>query len=567
MSSPLSYPERGALLLISVAAIGVHVVFNRREPRNPLVHAALLGLPPMLLSTLFWNTSGPIYAVYMSFVAFFAVLCTSIVLYRISPFHPLARYPGPLLNKITKLYFSSIVMQGQSHLYVHKLHQQYGDVVRLGPNEVSICNASVIQDMFGTGGLPRSEDVDPSPKSLSSAYMGRTMWSGNPPMLAMSGEAHLARRKWWNRAFNSTALKGYETIISRRAEQLSGMLDKAAGEKVEIDLGLCFSYFMWDFMNDMAFGGGSDMLTQGEEGSMWHVLAAGLASGQFFANLPWLALYASKLPAFGQDIKRLRMYGIQRAKERVQRGSVQHDLFYYLNNEDGVQKEARPLAHVISDGALAVIAGSDTTANVITHVFYYLLCNPTEYMRLQAEVDKFYPPGENSLDTEYHSDMPFMNAVINEALRLLPVLANGSDRTTPALGRLVGSIFLPGGTNATVHVYSVHRDPRNFAPNATSFWPARWLIATGEMTIAEAGISQEEFVHNSSAFIPFSLGPANCVGKNLALQEMRTLICLIMQRFFLRFAAGYNPASYEDNVRNFFIMQKPELLLTVERRG
>lgn len=94
------------------------------------------------------------------------------------------------------------------------------------------------------------------------------------------------------------------------------------------------------------------------------------------------------------------------------------------NNEDGGESEKRPLAHVISDGALAVVAGSDTTANILTHVFFFLLSNPAEYMRLQAEVDKFYPPGEDVLDTKSHQSMPVLNAAMYATCRTTNLRAN-----------------------------------------------------------------------------------------------------------------------------------------------
>ena len=64
-----------------------------------------------------------------------------------------------------------------------------------------------------------------------------------------------------------------------------------------------------------------------------------------------------------------------------------------------------------------------------------------------------------------------------------------------------------------MHFWSVHRDARNFSYPDT-FWPDRWLIAEG---IQE---SKEKITHNPDAFIPFSFGPANCVGKNLAMASI-----------------------------------------------
>lgn len=82
-------------------------------------------------------------------------------------------------------------------------------------------------------------------------------------------------------------------------------------------------------------------------------------------------------------------------------------------DEDHVEKERPSEAEVLSDGLLAIVAGSDTTSTVLSGVFYYLLSNPACYKRLQVEVDKTFPPGEgNPFDSAKLADMPYLNAVM-----------------------------------------------------------------------------------------------------------------------------------------------------------
>lgn len=119
--------------------------------------------------------------------------------------------------------------------------------------------------------------------------------------------------------------------------------------------------------------------------------------------------------------------------------------------------------------------------------------------------------------------------------------------------------YIPEGTQTRVHFWSVQRDPRNFS-YPENFWPDRWLIVEGLQE------HPEKIVHNANAWIPFSFGPANCVGKNLAMQEMRIVICHFMQKLNIRFANGYNPAQYEDDMRDMFIMGIGKLPVVVERR-
>ena len=82
------------------------------------------------------------------------------------------------------------------------------------------------------------------------------------------------------------------------------------------------------------------------------------------------------------------------------------------NNEDLPDKAPPPVQHLVNDGILAIIAGADTTSIALTSITYCLLAHPDVYERLQAEIDKFYPAGENALDPKHHRDMPYLTAVM-----------------------------------------------------------------------------------------------------------------------------------------------------------
>ena len=70
------------------------------------------------------------------------------------------------------------------------------------------------------------------------------------------------------------------------------------------------------------------------------------------------------------------------------------------------------MQQLVDDGVLAIIAGSDTTSAVLTSIIYCLLTHPDVYEKLQAEVDKFYPPGEDAYDPKHHRDMHYLTGVM-----------------------------------------------------------------------------------------------------------------------------------------------------------
>ena len=124
--------------------------------------------------------------------------------------------------------------------------------------------------------------------------------------------------------------------------------------------------------------------------------------------------------------------------------------------------------------------------------------------------------------------------------------------------------FIPEGTQTRVHFWSIHRDARYFSQPET-FWPERWLVAEG-LEPAPAADNEPPFVHNANAFTPFSFGPYNCVGKNIALAEMRLLLCHLIQRLDLAFAPGTDPDAYERAAKDNFVFVVGELPVVVKRR-
>ena len=119
--------------------------------------------------------------------------------------------------------------------------------------------------------------------------------------------------------------------------------------------------------------------------------------------------------------------------------------------------------------------------------------------------------------------------------------------------------FIPEGTQIRAHFWSVHRDPRNFS-YPDWYWPGRWLIAEGLQE------HSKKIVHNVNAWVPFSFGPSNCVGKNLVMQEMRMLICHLVQKLNFRFPEGYDPMEYERKMGDRFTMTVSRLAAIIERR-
>ncbi|KAK7690454.1 hypothetical protein QCA50_005552 [Cerrena zonata] len=532
-----------------VSALISHYIFKRWEQTDILSLAALLLFLPSALSTLFWNNHTATQSLLIAFTVYYIVLATSIVLYRLSPFHPLAKYPGPLPGKISAFHLMWVSFKGRRHLYLQSLHEEYGDIVRIGPNEVSLLDPNCTIHLMGTQGWPKGPN-----------WEGRTMTDDLPMVAIRDTNVHHQRRKPWNRAFNSSSIKEFEPLLRKRVKLL---VERLGEQKGTTDLTMWINYFTYDFMGDMAFGGWSEMLIEGDRQGLWQMMESTINTSLVLEHMPWIMPYFRLL--IKARIKESPMLGHSEHKmnQRIKDGATSRDLFYYLNNEDGADSQPPPKNLVLSDGLLAIFAGSDTTASVLSNAFYLLIRNHEALQKLLEEIDHLYPAGEDSTDSRHYSEMDYLDAVINETLRLYPAVPSGSQRAAApgSGGKAIGPYFLPEGTLARIPFYAVQRDPRNFFPHPEAFWPERWIIASSD------GPRPDGFIHNTSAFIPFSIGPYNCVGKNLAMHEMRMVLSHTLQNLSINFAKGWDETVWEKELEDTFVFAKGKLPVTVTTRN
>ena len=150
-------------------------------------------------------------------------------------------------------------------------------------------------------------------------------------------------------------------------------------------------------------------------------------------HIPWAYCLLTRLP--GSRAVSIRMVEFARTSilRRMQAAPPKKDLFYHLvchkfhsviprpffltqnsttqTSENGGEKP--PLRNIVSDGALAVIAGSDTTAGALAVIWYHLVRHPSYRIRLQSEIDAYFPPpAQDPLDMSTLARMPYLNACL-----------------------------------------------------------------------------------------------------------------------------------------------------------
>ena len=112
-----------------------HLIFRHFEPSSTLPRTTPLIVIPVLLSgPISYTIRSPYAALPLAFAAYWSSLVYFTLAYRLSSFHPLAKFPGPLVAKTSKWWAAYICSTGNQHRYIKRLHDRYGDVVRIGWN-------------------------------------------------------------------------------------------------------------------------------------------------------------------------------------------------------------------------------------------------------------------------------------------------------------------------------------------------------------------------------------------------------------------------------------------------
>ncbi|KIW74788.1 hypothetical protein Z517_11558 [Fonsecaea pedrosoi CBS 271.37] len=538
--------------LAIVTALVSHAVYNRREPtvasffRNLVILVALYAVLTTRIP------QGPL-TVRSSTVLFTGLYLTalslSITVYRLF-LHPLRRFPGPTLGKLTRWTSAYYMATGRMHEWLPAMHAKYGDIVRFGPNELSFGDTGSVKYLHG----PQGARLTKGPFYDANTF--NNSGHGVPLPSTRDWENHRIRRRIWDHGFAQKALRTYEPRIRSLIDTFCTELEKHDGEVV--DFAKWADYFAFDAMGDLVFNKTVGLLNEDgpREFSDW--VRTGVMVNAIFAQVPWISSYFTLTPFRRDLIHKALSFGRLASdfyKQRREFGTSPVDIFSHIiagNDKEIISSED----DLEADSPTLFIAGSDTSAVVITFMFYYICSDKATYHRLREEIDQHWdgvkPLEGSSLGPE---TLPFLNMCIQEVLRVMPPGPNGMQRYTNKGGHMVNGIFIPENTAVSSNTLSLHHDPRYWT-RPTEFVPDRWDEKKRDPT----------WNHDTRAYIPFSSGTFSCAGRPLAMLEQRLLITTLLRRFDLIMAPDFDHKRFADDIRSYMTIVKGALPLTVRKR-
>ncbi|RCI08946.1 hypothetical protein L249_5130 [Ophiocordyceps polyrhachis-furcata BCC 54312] len=454
---------------------------------------------------------------------------------------PTSKIPGPSISKWTDAVLTYQWLRGRRCHYIHGLHQQYGPTVRIAPNEVDFTDVQSMKTIYSTRETFRKTEWYQNFTTIDKESVFNTPDVG----------VHRRLRKLLAAPISDANLRAYHDRIERLTRM---MIDGMRGEMVSrgvVDVAKWFYFLAVDVLGDLTFGQPPGLLEGGEVSlfrysfrprhSMSNMpfsvsrMREKKKNGyptygynQFLESAMWMAALRSAFPRLTawsriiplpllsrakeatKTLAHLAEAGLARHKRLVDGGSPPQTVFTNLYRAQE-SKELSP-TQVHNQAELYFIAGSDTTAGTLTFLIWAICRRPHIQTALVADLRTL--PAEGFDDAQIRQ-LPYLDRLIQEGLRLYGAVQTSLPRYVPAGGADLGGYWFPEGTKVHGQAYSLHRDPGVFT-NPGEFDPSRWEEPTQEMR---------------DSFMPFGRGTRTCLGRHLAMIELRHSVA----HFFLAF--------------------------------
>ncbi|KAI1499842.1 putative cytochrome P450 [Biscogniauxia marginata] len=455
----------------------------------------------------------------------------------------MAKYPGPRFAAVSELWYAKAWTGGQWHRKLYEAHRKYGDVVRIAPNELSFATIQSFKDIYG----PPSKSRKLFPKSDRFYDIGITNIA-----FEMDPEKHAKQYKMFAPAFRASALRSQEHVIQEHVDLFISQLHrKGASTGESLNMALWLEWLTFDIIGELTFGESFNAVRE-TKSHYWVTLLLGANYGGSIFNLQKrfsiigpILRWAPRLSKTAENavkcVMQHRTLTLEKTKKRIEMGPSHktQDFFAHIL-QYGTEKDKD--ANILANQANVLLnAGAETSAQTLGTTMWFL-ANPAYahcLKQLQDEVRGAFDRYED-ITGDRVSQLLYLNAVLEEALRIMPPSPVGPPRISP--GETVDGLYVPAGTYVSADIWSIHHDERNTA-RPWEFDPLRWLADGDKRPFS----------------VPFSIGPRMCIGVNLAWIEMR--IALAKTVYSFDWALEKDTPNWFRESKLYQLWQKPKLMV------
>ncbi|KAI0457469.1 cytochrome P450 [Xylaria acuta] len=466
----------------------------------------------------------------ISVLAILVVRGVYLVTYRLH-IHPLAKFPGPKLAAATHWYeaYYDLLSQGggQWTFQIRRLHEAYGPIIRINPDEIHIDDPEFYDVVYCSSSPNR-------PIDKTEKFRHRFSIPEATSLTALA-EIHRRRRAAIAPYFSKARIRSrngdLQTVLDGISRRLS---TEYAGTGKIINVGFMWGAMASDIITGMSFAQPTNFSSAPDFTSPFMVaVAKSVHAVHVMTHFGFLVtalnslpgpFFAAFMPSFTPVLK-FRKEMAQRVRNILEERDVtgkqtSHATIFQGILSAGLALEDMTLSRLCQEAMGLNGAAVETTSWTLSVAVFHILNNPTIKSSLKEELSNAIPDPSKMLQWNELEELPYLSAVIMEALRL----SYGSVQRLPRVNRLdslkYGDWVIPPNTAVGMDAYHMHMNDKLF-PNPTEFQPDRWL---GDPK------GPDGLRPLSSYMVSFSRGARSCLGINLAWMELYVGLATVFRR-------------------------------------
>ncbi|KAK2606432.1 hypothetical protein QQS21_003125 [Conoideocrella luteorostrata] len=480
------------------------------------------------------------------------IFCILKVIYNVF-FHPLRKYPGPLICKAIGYYRIRKFMSGRLPHWLEDLHAQYGPVVRIAPNELSFTYSEAWKDIYNTKNEKTGKPWEMHKYKKFYGFMGPKTADN---ILNAGYDEHAYLRQHLAPSFASQMLGKREVVIQKYADLLTYRLREESQMGTQsLNLRDWFTYFTFDIIGHLGFGVDFGCLNSSKYHPWVGALTKNLKEYRWVQFLMYIGLDKLVHLITNNTFLRAKMMHENLTKEMLKQSLANPDMVRdttgLLDALVSLKRPALSFERLHSNLALIIIAGSETNATLLVSIASILAEHPAIQQKVADEIRSAFK-NEEEITMPSVNRLKYLMACIDEAMRLFPPAAIGGPRVVPQGGATVAGHYVPQGTIVAVAQWAAYHSPDHFA-KPQEYHPERWLEKP-----ANKGFENDCL----KVFQPFGVGHRDCIARNLAHVESRLVLAKLIWNFNIRVRAGHE--KWREQQKSYLLWDKKDFFATME---
>ncbi|PYH76233.1 cytochrome P450, partial [Aspergillus uvarum CBS 121591] len=474
------------------------------------------------------------------------VYAAALIFYRLS-LSPLARFPGPRLAAATGLYemYYQLIKGGIFTWQINRLHDQYGPIIRIKPDELHIRDPDYYATLYSGPGTHRNKEA-----GFSFIAFPQSIFSTEDHAL------HRDRRRVLGQFFKKNAIRRLEPAIRANIALLEQHFASLVDTQGCLELHTAFQCFTSDTLSQYCFGRqqGFHYLEQPELSTTWKLRINWMFEFcRVNRHLPFLVVLARRWPAMAQrfcpPFVRHAIHQHQTSPSKTDTTTTTTTttprdptppIYLSILADPSVPPSEKDSPRLEDDAIFLMMAGTDAPSQALAITMFHILHNPEVHQRLKAELLANIPDMRCIPALETLEQLPFLSATIKEGLRLSSIVTTRLPRIAPHETLRYQHWEIPAGTPVSMSTYFILRDPTIF-PDPTSFRPERWLLAP------------DDALRLQRYLVPASKGTLGCLGQNMNSAWTHLVLATLFRRYDL--ALHDTTAANVEMTRDNFIGQ------------